>query len=126
MAGAAEAMEDALEIAPSDSWTRILLGLVRLEAGDAEGAAEALIEAAKDRADDGEAQVIAALAAAAVGWAEPAEEALARAGYGVEGTDVELLSQATDAVTAGEAASRRLLLDSLAPSVLHDRLTQPL
>jgi Flp pilus assembly protein TadD len=126
MSGAAQAMEDALEIAPTDSWTRILLGLVRLETGATEAAAEALLEAAKDRADDGEAQIVAALAAAAVGWAEAAEEALARAEYGVEGSDVDLLSQATDAVTAGEAASRRMLLDDFAPSVLHDRLTQPL
>ncbi len=126
MGGAAESMENALEIAPTDSWTRVLLGLVRLEAGDADAAAEALLEAARDRVDDGEAQILAALAAAAAGWADAAEDALARAEYGVEGSDIELLQQASDAVATGEAAARRMLLDHLAPSVLHDRLTQPL
>lgn len=126
MAGAAARMEDALDIAPDDSWTRVLLGLVRLEDEDPTGAAEALIEAARDRADDGEAQILAALAAAAVGWEEAAEETLARAEYGVEGSDVELLRHAGEAIAAGQAASRRLLMDEVAPSALHDRLTQPL
>lgn len=126
MTGAAEAMENALEIAPTDSWTRVLLGLVRLEEGDATAAAETLLEAARERSDDGEAQILAGLAAAAVGWADAAEEAIARAAYGVEGSDVELLGMAGDAIAAGEVAARKLLVEHLAPSALHDRLTQPL
>jgi tetratricopeptide (TPR) repeat protein len=126
MAGAAEAMEAALEIAPTDSWTRLLLGLVRLEEGDTTAGAEALLQAASERAEDGEAQIVAALAAAAAGWADAAEDAIARAEYGVDGSDVELLNEASDAVAAGQAAARAMLIDLLAPSVLHDRLIQPL
>lgn len=126
MAGAARSMEDALDIAPDDSWTRVLLGLVRLEQDDPSAAAEALLEAAKDRPEDGEAQILAALAAAAAGWEEAAEEALARAEYGVEGSDVMLLREAGEAIAGGEAEARRLLMNAIAPSALHDRLTQPL
>jgi len=126
MSGAADAMEAALEIAPTDSWTRILLGLVRLEEGAIAAGAEALLEAARERAEDGEAWILAALAAAAAGWADAAEEALARAEYGVDGSDVELMNEAGEAIAAGEAEARSLLLDDIAPSVLHDRLIQPL
>jgi len=126
MAGAADSMENALDIAPTDSWTRLLLGLIRLESGDEMGGAETLIEAAAERPEDGEAQIVAALAAAAAGWTDAAEEAIARAEYSVEGADVELLREATDAIASGRTAAATLLSDAIVPSVLHDRLTQPL
>jgi superkiller protein 3 len=126
MSGAAAAMESALDLAPEDSWTRVLLGLVYLESGRAEEAAETLVAAARDRIDDAEAQILAALAAAAVGWSDPAEEALARAEYAAEGADAEVLGDAADRIAAGEDPSRTMLMDDIAPSALHDRLTQPL
>jgi len=126
MQGAADSMETALELEPTDSWTRVLLGLIQVEVGDDIAAAELLLEASTARVEDGEAQIVAALAAAAAGWSDAAEAALARAEYGVEGSDVELLGEAGDAIASGADAARSMLHDHLAPSVLHDRLTQPL
>ncbi len=126
LAGAASAMENALELAPDDSWTRVLLGLVYAEQGELEPAAEALLQASRERPDDGEAQVVAALAAAAVGWADAAEEALARAGYAAEGIDAHVIQEAEDHLNTGPDAAREFLTGTFAPSVLHDRLVQPL
>lgn len=126
LAGAAEAMEDALDLAPDDSWTRTLVGLVRAEQGEMEASAESLVRASRDRPEDGEAHVLAALAAAAVGWDDAAEEALARVTYAEGGIDLELVQEAEDRVAAGPDVARSFLRDTLAPSVLHDRLVQPL
>ena len=124
-AAAADAMGEALTIAPDDSWTRVLLGLVELELDHADAAAELLLAASMERPDDGEAQVLAALAAAAAGWDDAAQDAFARAGYAAEAVDRELLHEVDERIAAGVAASRALLLDSVAPTSLHDRLTQP-
>lgn len=126
MQQAAESMERALDLAPDDSWTRLLLGLVLLDAGDEEDAAAALLEAAADRPEDFEAQVLAALSAAAVGWEDRAEEALARAGFAEEGRDAEVLEDVEDRLASGARESRELLREALAPSILHERLVQPL
>jgi len=124
--GAASAMEVALDLAPEDSWTRLLLGLITLERGEEQEAAEILLAAADERTDDGEAQVLAALAAAAAGWLDAAENALARAEYSVQGSDIGLFEEAGEAIAGGAEAARALLRDHVAPSALHDRLTQPL
>jgi len=124
--GAADAMEQALELAPDDSWTRLLLGLIYVERGEGETAAELLVQAAEERDHDAEAQILAALAAAAQGWADAAEDIIARATYTAEGSDVELLNEAEERVTAGAAEALEMLHDQIGPSVLHERLTQPL
>lgn len=124
--GAIEAFETALELAPDDSWTRILMGLCHCELGEIEDAGQTLLHAARERPEDAEAQVLAALAAAAAGWEAPAEEALARAGYAAEGSDRNLIVEAEEAMVLGAGPSRDLLLEDVAPSALHDRLTQPL
>lgn len=124
--GAAEAMERTLELAPDDSWTRLLLGLVYAELEDFEEAAEALVQAADERLDDGEAQVLAALAAACVGWDDAAQNILARAEYAGEKVDTDLMAEAEEAVEAGRSHARELLVDSVAPAALHERLAQPL
>jgi Flp pilus assembly protein TadD len=126
LAGAARAMEDALDLAPDDSWTRVLLGLIYAEQGELEPAAESLLQASRDRPEDGEAHVVAALAAAAAGWADAAEDALARAGYAVEGMDAHLIQEAEERLSAGSESARAYLRETIAPSVLHDRLVQPL
>lgn len=126
MQGAAESMERALELAPDDSWTRVLLGLVQLEAGEDEEGAATLWEAAASRPEDFEAQVLAALAAAAAGWDDRAQEALARADFAEENRDAEVLVDVEDRLSSGAKAARALLRDALAPSILHDRLSQPL
>jgi Flp pilus assembly protein TadD len=125
-AGAIASMELALDIAPEDSWTRLLVGLLRLESGEAEEGATALVEAAAERDTDFEAQILAALAAAAQGWEDRAQEALARADLADEGRDVELLAEVEGRVAVGAEAARDLLSESLAPSILHERLIQPL
>ncbi|MBX6364872.1 MAG: tetratricopeptide repeat protein [Gemmatimonadetes bacterium] len=126
LAGAAESMERALELAPDDSWTRVLLGLIYTESGEAELGAETLIQAAGERADDAEAQIVAALAAGALGWEDAARDILARAAYAAEGVDVELLREAEERIEGGEEAAAEMLRAELGPSMLHERLTQPL
>jgi tetratricopeptide (TPR) repeat protein len=125
-AAAADAMEQALARAADDSWTRLLLGLVQAELGRAEPAAESLLQAAEERPFDAEAQLVAALAAAAVGWDDAAQDALARAEYAEEGADAAVLAEVDDRVGTGADAARALLRETMGPSVLHDRLIQPL
>jgi tetratricopeptide (TPR) repeat protein len=125
-AAAADAMEQALLRAADDSWTRLLLGLVQAELERGEPAAESLIQAAEERPFDAEAQLLAALAAAAVGWDDAAHAALARAEYAEEGADAALLSEVDDRVVTGGDAARSFLRETIGPSVLHDRLVQPL
>jgi len=126
LTGAADEMEHALELAPDDSWTRLLLGLIYVERGEGETAAEMLVQAAEEREQDAEAQILAALAAATQGWADTAEAILARATYSAEGSDAELLSEAEDRVASGPEEALEMLHDHMGPSVLHERLTQPL
>ncbi|MHB1170533.1 MAG: tetratricopeptide repeat protein [Longimicrobiales bacterium] len=125
-AAAVDAMTEALSLAPDDSWTRVLVGLVELELGHIEPAAELLIEASNERPEDGEAQILAALAAAAAGWEDAAEEAFARAGYAIEPVDPELIGEVDERLALGAEPARVFLLETVAPTALHDRLTQPL
>jgi protein O-GlcNAc transferase len=123
---AIDAMEHALALADDDSWTRLLLGLVYAELGRSEEAAEALLRAAAERPDDAEAQLLGALAAGAVGWDQAAEDALARAEYAEEGRDPTLQEEVGERLAQGPAAAASFLRETLGPSVLHERLTQPL
>ena len=126
LAGASGEMERTLELAPDDSWTRLLLGLIYIEQGDGEIGAETLIQAADEREDDAEAQILAALAAAAQGWADSAEDIIAKATYSAEGSDRELLNEAEERIAAGATEALEMLREHMGPSVLHERLTQPL
>lgn len=126
MEAAADAMEQTLALAEDDSWTRVLLGLVQLELGRSEDAATTLLRAAEERPHDAEAQLLGALAAAAVGWDGAAEDALARGEYAEDGADPALQTEVDERIASGADASAAFLRETLAPSVLHDRLTQPL
>lgn len=123
---AAAAMETALEFAPDDSWTRVLLGLVYLQQAEIEDAAEQLIQAAAERTDDAEAQILAALAAAAAGWDDVAHNTLARAEFANEGGDAELVEDAREHIEESADAAREFLEAEIAPYALRDRMTQPL
>jgi tetratricopeptide (TPR) repeat protein len=123
---AVTAMEQTLELAPDDSWTRVLLGLVYTELNDLELAAETLVQAAEERPEDAEAQLLAALAAGAVGWDAAALTILARAEFAEEAADPELVGEVQEALESGAADARELLLETMAPAALHERLTQPL
>ncbi len=126
-AGAIDRMEQALDLAPDDSWNRTVLGLLHAEADDMERAAEHLLAAAQARTDDPEVQVAAALAAVAAGWDDAGHEALARAGYAIEDTgDRELIEEAEDRLASGAGAAREMLRDTVGPTVLRERLMEPL
>jgi tetratricopeptide (TPR) repeat protein len=126
LTAAIESFETALDMAPDDSWTRLLLGLIHAELRHTDAAAEALTRAAAERPHDGEAQIVAALAAVAAGWDDAAQDALARALHAEESVDRELLDDVEERVAAGGAAARALLFETLGPSILHERLGQPL
>lgn len=119
-------LEQAIVLAPDDSWTRVLYGLVLLEAERMEEGAEELVRAAREREHDAEALVLAALASAVVGWEDSAEELLATAEYAAEGVDATMLHEAETAIHGGDDAARRLLRQTLGPSALRERLQQPL
>jgi tetratricopeptide (TPR) repeat protein len=124
--GAAAAFEACLERVEDDAWTRFLLGLIHIELGRLEDGAEAVARAAAERPDDGEMQLVAALSAAAVGWDAAAHDAFARAEMAPEPPPSELLAEVEERIGAGLDAARRMLTDSVAPSILNDRLGQPL
>ncbi|HEY8469869.1 MAG TPA: tetratricopeptide repeat protein [Longimicrobiales bacterium] len=124
--GAITELETTLELAPDDSWSRLLLGLLYAEQGRLEEAAEELVRAAEERQDDAEAHVLAALASAAVGWEEAAQTALVRAGYVAQRADAQLLEEAEERVAEGPESARGMLLETVGPSVLRERLSQPL
>jgi predicted Zn-dependent protease len=119
-------LEEALALVPEDSWTRVLYGLVLLEAGRAEEAAEELVRAARERDFDAEAMILGALAAAGQEWTDAAEELLARSEFVVEGVDATLTGEAETAIRAGAEAAGRMLGTTLGPSALRERLQQPL
>src|SRR5690606_7588594 len=100
--------------------------LVLAEQRKSEEAAEQLIRAAEERPQDAEAQVLAALSAAAAGWDDAAQDALARAEYAEEGTDAAMLAEAEERIAGGAEQAGAFLRDTIGPSILHDRLTQPL
>jgi len=91
-----------------------------------ETGAELLVAAADERVDDTEAQLVAALAASVAGWDARAEESFARAAHAPEPPDPALYAEIDAALAAGSAGVRRLLLEELAPSVLRERLSQPI
>ena len=124
---AIERMEHALTLAPDDGWSRSLLGLLYAEADDMEHAAEHLLMASSERVDDPEVHVVAALAAMAAGWDDAGHEALARAGYAAEApVEARLVEEAEDRLATGADASRGMLRDTIGPSVLRERLMEPL
>jgi Flp pilus assembly protein TadD len=123
---AATSLESALDLAPDDSWTRVILGLVLMELERTEEAAEALVQAAQERGDDAEALVLGALAAATMSWEDAAEELLAKAEYPAEGADVQLIQEAESAMRAGPEAAARFLHTVVGPSALRERLAAPL
>lgn len=118
--------EEALAIAPDDSWTRILYGLVLTEAERFDEGAEELVRAARERDDDAEAMALAALASAIAGWEDAAEELLAKAEYAVEGVDAKMLEEVESSIRSGPDAARRMLHQTLGPVSLRERLQQPL
>lgn len=123
---AIEELEETLALAPDDEWSRIILGLLHIEDGDFELGAEELIRGSIEAEDDPEAHVLAALAAAAVGWDDASYEALARAEQVATGADVAMAAEAEERITSGVEPARRMLVDTIGPPALRERLSQPL
>ncbi len=121
---AADVLADAVRLAPDDGWIRVVFGLELLEADRFEEAAGELLAGARLREDDVYAQLAAALASAAAGLDDAAYEMLERARINAEEADLALLTNVEDRIDAGAGASRRLLVEDLAPNMLRLRLTE--
>ncbi len=122
MSPAADALDEAARLEPGDGWTRTLLGLVLLELDQPEEAAGELSRAARSLAQDSEVQLLAALSAGAVGWDDLAFEMLERARHVAVGRDLAAVEEAQDRIDEGAEPARSLLIDSVAPGALRQRL----
>jgi len=116
-------MEIALDLAPDDSWNRLILGLIYAELDRLEEAAEAIVQAAETQEEDAEAQILAALAAASVGWDDAAHDALARAEFAAAASDAPMIAEAEDRILTGRERAQEMLIETLGPSSLRDRLS---
>lgn len=122
----------ATELDEEDGWSLGLLALARLESGrlrgtmeeDVEEAAHFFDQAARLRPHDLELQLLAALALSVAGQGFRGEEMLERARIHLEDLDRELMLEVEEQLEAGETASLRFLVDSLAPSSFRERLMQ--
>lgn len=119
---AADALGEAIRLAPEDGWSRVLLGLVELERDGLEEAAMELEAGARLRPDDVEAQFLAALACSAVEREGLAFELLERGRVRGPPADQLLASEVEDRLDEGSEAARLFLERELAPGALRDRL----
>ena len=118
----AASLETAAELSLEDPEARLLAGLARMLSGQHEEGAEEVVRVAPELPEEGEVQVVSALAAAAEGWLDESWNALARAEVAGLPAAEELVREVEEALEAGEAAARRLLLDEVLPRVFHERL----
>ena len=121
---AADALADAVRLDPENGWTRVLFGLVLLEAARAEEGAGELISGARISEEDVDAQLAAALAAAAIGHDGVAYEMLERARLGAVAEDLELVTAVEERIDAGPEAAEQLLHEDFAPDLLRSRLQE--
>ncbi|MGD8318881.1 MAG: hypothetical protein PVJ02_00455 [Gemmatimonadota bacterium] len=122
--GAVDALADAVRLDPDDGWSRIVLGLVLLEADRWEEATGELSEGSQRRPEDVEAQLAASLAACAAGSEDLAYEMLERGRMRADEEDRALLLAVEERIDLGADAARRLLTDELAPDLLRRRLQE--
>jgi tetratricopeptide (TPR) repeat protein len=116
------ALYRAVEVAPDDGWARVVLGLALIASGRLDEALVELDRGARLRDDDAEAQVVAALAFASEGHEDRAWEMLERGRLSAEGTDVLAVNEAEERMNESPEAALDLLRDTVAPSVLRERL----
>lgn len=121
---ATDALADAVRLDPENGWTRVVFGLVLLEAGRREEAAAELISGARLAEDDVDAQLAAALASASLGLDDAAHEMLERARLGASEQDVALLAAVEERIDSGPEAAEDMLLEDLAPDLLRARLRE--
>lgn len=123
------ALEDlarAVEMAPDDGWARVVLGLLLVELDRTDEALTDLELGARTREDDVEAQLATALVHAATGDEGSAWEFLERARFRAQGTDALTADAVEERLGESPAAALELLRQTLAPSMLRERLqTRP-
>lgn len=123
---ALEELARAAEMAPDDGWYRVVLGLLLVELDRTGEALTDLELGARDREDDVEAQLATALAHAAAGDEAAAWEFLERARFRAQGTDVLTADAVEERLEGGAGPALELLRQTLAPSMLRERLqTRP-
>lgn len=116
----------AVSLDPDDGCIRLVLGLALIEDGRLDEAVIELEAGARLRVDDAEAQILAALGLMVTGADDDAWEFLERARLVAEGTDELLVVAAEDRLEDDVAATRRFLLEEIAPSSFRERLfTRP-
>lgn len=130
LAGESDAALDdlarAVEMAPDDGWARVLLGLLLVEMDRTDEALTDLDLGARTREDDVEAQLVTALAHAAAGDEASAWEFVERARFRAQGTDTLTADAVEERLGQGADAALDLLRQTLAPSMLRERLrTRP-
>lgn len=121
---AADALADAVRLDPEQAWTRVVFGLVLMEAQRLDEAAGELVEGARMDPEDVDAQLAAALAAAAIGRDGMAYEMLERARFQSVDDDQDRMAAVEDRLDAGHEAARTLLVDDFGPSMLRARLSE--
>ena len=112
----------AVELDPGDGWARVVLGLLLVEDDRVDEAVPELDMGAREREDDVEAQLAAALAHGVQGDEGTAWEFLERARMRAQGTDSLAADEVEEQIGAGPKAARRLLRQTLGPSLLRERL----
>lgn len=122
--GAADAMGEAVRLDPEDSWGRVVLGLVLIEADRIDEAITELIEGAHRRPEDVEAQLLASLAAGVVGTEGIAYEMLERARMRAGEADLALVSQVEERLDDGPDEARDLLVEAMGPDELRQRIKE--
>jgi tetratricopeptide (TPR) repeat protein len=121
---AADALADAVRLNPEDGWTRVVFGLVLLEADRVEEGTGELLSGARLSEEDVDAQLAAALAAAATGRDDTAYEMLERARIRSQDPDLARVLAVEDRLDGGHEGATRMLVDDLAPDLLRSRLSE--
>ena len=122
MDAAIDAFSRATSLDPNDGWHRVLLGLVLCEVDRMDEAAGDLSAGAHLCPEDFEAQLLAALAACAVGWDDTSYEMVERARQVALSGDLSEVEEVALRVEAGAAQSLELLVTTLVPGTLRERL----
>ena len=113
-------------MAPDDGWARVVLGLLLVEMDRTDEALTDLELGARTREDDVEAQLATALVHGVTGDEAAAWEFLERARFRAQGTDALTAEAVEERLAEGPEPSLELLRQTLAPSMLRERLrTRP-
>lgn len=123
---AVEDLARTVQMSPEDGWARVILGLLLVEQDRSDEALTDLEIGARSREHDVEAQLATALVHAATGDEGAAWEFLERARFRAQGTDTLTADAVEERLGDGPKAALDLLRQTLAPTMLRERLqTRP-